>query len=40
VQVPTPAKETVDPETAQTSALAAEAENVTARPELADADTV
>jgi hypothetical protein len=39
VQVPTPTTVTVAPETLQTPALEASAEKVTARPELADAET-
>jgi hypothetical protein len=40
VHVPTPTRETVDPETEQTPALPAAAEKVTARPELAVAVTL
>jgi len=39
VQVPEPTSETVEPETVQTPALLASAENATGRPELAVAET-
>ena len=40
MHVPAPTNDTVEPETVQTPALLASAENVTARPELAAAATV